>query len=148
MLSTDARWMIGTAVALAGFLSGQMACLQGDIKAVESRLTDRIDDVQGRVLLSDGELSGLEDALDGVQLGLKGVEGRLVATDEALGALDRSLVSAHEHLDSAEAWLVDLGAELAAVRSGIDGTNTTLFSADAVRDVAGGAADLSVSGAG
>ena len=90
-MNSDTKWIIGTAVVLAGLLSAQIAGVNARIDDVHARigdvhadLTDRIDRIDARIDRIETRLDGFDERLRNVEIAFGKVDQRLLTLERVI----------------------------------------------------------------
>ena len=82
-MSNDTKWIVGTAVVLAGLLSAQIA-------GVSSGVNARIDDLRADLTT---QIAGVNARIDRIETRLDGLDERLRNVEIAFGKVDQRLLT-------------------------------------------------------
>ena len=88
-MTTDAKWTVGTGIALAGLIVGLHVATAARIGEVERRLDQRIGGVERRL---DQRIDRIEDRLDGFGARLRAVEVAFAKVDQRLETIERAVI--------------------------------------------------------
>ena len=91
-MSNDTKWIVGTALVLAGLLSTQIVGVNARIDDLRADLTTQIAGVNARI-------DRIETRLDGFQERLRNVEIAFAKVDHRLLTIERIILPAPEQPD-------------------------------------------------
>ena len=100
-MSNDTKWIIGTALVLAGLLSAQIAGVNAHVDDLRADLTTQIAGVNAGVnariddLRADltTQIAGMNARMDRIEARLDGFDERLRSVEIALGKVDQRLLT-------------------------------------------------------
>ena len=102
-MSNDTKWLVGTAVVLAGLLSAQIAGVNARVDDLRIDLTTQIAGVNARVedVRTDltARMDRIETRLDGIDERLRNVEIAFGRVDQRLLTLERIILPATDQPD-------------------------------------------------
>ena len=83
-MSNDTKWIVATAVALAGLLSAQIAGVNARIDDLRADLTTQIAGVNARIDRIETRLDGFEERLRNVEVAFGKVDQRLLTIERII----------------------------------------------------------------
>ena len=83
-MSNDTKWIVATAVALAGLLSAQIAGVNARIDDLRADLTTQIASVNARIDRIETRLDGFEERLRNVEVAFGKVDQRLLTIERII----------------------------------------------------------------
>ena len=89
-MSSDTKWIVGTALVLAGLLSAQIAGVNARIDDLRADLTTRIDDLRADLTT---QIAGVNARIDRIETRLDGLDERLRNVEIAFGKVDQRLLT-------------------------------------------------------
>ena len=89
-MNSDAKWIIGTVVVLAGLLSAQIAGVNTRIDDLDASVNARIDDLDASV---NARMDRIEARMDRIDTRLDGFDERLRNVEIAFGKVDQRLLT-------------------------------------------------------
>ena len=83
-MSSDTKWIVGTALVLAGLLSAQIAGVNARIDDLRADLTTQIAGVNARIDRIETRLDGLDERLRNVEIAFGKVDQRLLTIERVV----------------------------------------------------------------
>ena len=83
-MSNDTKWLVGTAVVLAGLLSAQIAGVNARVDDLRTDLTTQIAGVNARMDRIEARLDGFDQRLRNVEIAFGRVDQRLLTIERII----------------------------------------------------------------